>query len=146
MRLSIVKISTSFWIFRSEFSNHSTVNCGEIFWIKMRQNEIGVSSQSAVFAVDICINQFGNKLRCECNDESLKLKSLNYLSNSKLHVILVQNLRSILGNFCSLILLLLVLRSLFRCLIFNCYNISICLKGKLKDETSKKNRETNGRQ
>ena len=82
MRLSIVKISTSFWIFRSEFSNHSTVNCGEIFWIKMRQNEIGVSSQSAVFAVDICINQFGNKLRCECNDESLKLKSSNYFLNT----------------------------------------------------------------
>ena len=79
--LSIVKISTSFWIFRSEFSNHSTVNCGEIFWIKMRQNEIGVSSQSAIFAIDICINQFGNKLRCECNDESLKLKSSNYFLN-----------------------------------------------------------------
>ena len=35
---------------------------------------------------------------------------------------------------------------LFRCLIFNCYNISICKKEKLKDETSKKNCETNGSQ
>ena len=34
----------------------------------------------------------------------------------------------------------------FRCLIFNCYNISICKKEKLKDETPKKNRETNGGQ
>ena len=34
----------------------------------------------------------------------------------------------------------------FRCLIFNCYNISICKKEKLKDETSKKIRETNGGQ
>ena len=34
----------------------------------------------------------------------------------------------------------------FRCLIFNCYDISICKKEKLKDETSKKIRETNGGQ
>ena len=34
----------------------------------------------------------------------------------------------------------------FRCLIFDCYNISICKKEKLKDETPKKNRETNGGQ
>ena len=88
MRLSIVKISTSFWIFRSEFSHHSTVNCRKIFWIKMSQFEIGVSSQSAVFAVDICINQFGNKLRCECNDESLKLKFSDYLLNSKFKYIM----------------------------------------------------------
>ena len=33
-----------------------------------------------------------------------------------------------------------------RCLIFNCYNISICKKEKIKDETSKKIRETNGGQ
>ena len=31
----------------------------------------------------------------------------------------------------------------FRCLIFNCYNISICKKEKLKDETAKKNCEIN---
>ena len=36
----------------------------------------------------------------------------------------------------------LVSRIFFRCLIFNCYNISICKKGKLKDETSKKIHET----
>ena len=34
----------------------------------------------------------------------------------------------------------------FRCLIFDCYNISICKKGKVKDEASKKIRETNGGQ
>ena len=33
----------------------------------------------------------------------------------------------------------------FRCLIFDCYNISICKKGKVKDETSKI-REINGGQ
>ena len=32
----------------------------------------------------------------------------------------------------------LVSRIFFRCLIFDCYNISICKKGKVKDETSKK--------
>ena len=44
------------------------------------------------------------------------------------------------GTSCSLIQILppLVSRNLFRCLIFNCYNISICKKEKLKDETSKK--------
>ena len=31
----------------------------------------------------------------------------------------------------------------FRCLIFDCYNISICRKGKVEDEASKKIRETN---
>ena len=36
----------------------------------------------------------------------------------------------------------LVSRILFTCLIFNCYNISICKIEKLKDETSKKIRET----
>ena len=34
----------------------------------------------------------------------------------------------------------------FRCLIFDCYNISICKKGKVKEKTSKKVRETNGGQ
>jgi len=34
----------------------------------------------------------------------------------------------------------------FGCLIFDCYNFSICKKGKVKDETSKKNLETNGGQ
>ena len=45
-----------------------------------------------------------------------------------------------LVNETSWILLLppLVSRVLFRCLIFNCYNISICKKGEVKDETSKK--------
>jgi hypothetical protein len=33
----------------------------------------------------------------------------------------------------------------FRCLIFDCY-ISICKKGKVNNETSKKNRETKGGQ
>ena len=32
----------------------------------------------------------------------------------------------------------LVSRIFFRCFIFNCYNISICKKEKLKDETSRK--------
>ena len=32
----------------------------------------------------------------------------------------------------------LVSQIFFRCLIFDCYNISICKKGKVKDETSKK--------
>ena len=40
----------------------------------------------------------------------------------------------------------LVSRIFFRCLIFDWYNISICKKGKVKDETSKKIRETNGGQ
>jgi hypothetical protein len=40
----------------------------------------------------------------------------------------------------------LVSRIFFRCLIFDCYNISICKKGKVKDETSKKICETNGGQ
>ena len=40
----------------------------------------------------------------------------------------------------------LVSRIFFRCLIFDCYNISICKKGKVKDETSKKICETNGSQ
>jgi len=40
----------------------------------------------------------------------------------------------------------LVSRIIFRCLSFNCYNISICKKEKLKVETSKKFRETNGSQ
>jgi hypothetical protein len=39
-----------------------------------------------------------------------------------------------------------VSRILFRFVIFNCYNISICKKEKLKAETSKKIRETNGGQ
>ena len=33
-----------------------------------------------------------------------------------------------------------------RCLIFDCYNISICKKEKIKDETSKKIHESNGGQ
>ena len=33
-----------------------------------------------------------------------------------------------------------------RCLIFDCYNISISKKGKVKNEASKKIRETNGGQ
>ena len=37
-------------------------------------------------------------------------------------------------------------RIFFRCLIFDCYSISICKKGKVKDETSKKIFETNGGQ
>ena len=37
-------------------------------------------------------------------------------------------------------------KNLFRCLIFFCYKISICKKEKLKDETSKKIRETNDSQ
>ena len=37
-----------------------------------------------------------------------------------------------------------VSRISFRCLIFNCYNISVCKKEKLKDEASKKISETNG--
>ena len=49
------------------------------------------------------------------------------------------------GISCSLILPPLISRILFRCLIFNCYNISICKKEKLKDEASKKICETNGR-
>ena len=53
----------------------------------------------------------------------------------------VGNLRS-----CSLILPASVSRIFFRCLIFNCYNISICKKEKIKDETTKKIRETNGGQ
>ena len=35
---------------------------------------------------------------------------------------------------------------LFRCLIFNCYNISICKKEKLKDEAFNKIHEANGSQ
>ena len=50
------------------------------------------------------------------------------------------------GTSCSLILPPLVSRILFRCLIFDCYNISICKKGKVKDEASKENRETSGGQ
>ena len=52
----------------------------------------------------------------------------------------------VLGQSCSLILPPLVSQILFGCLIFNCYSIKICQKEKLKDETSKKNRETNGNQ
>ena len=40
----------------------------------------------------------------------------------------------------------LVSQIFFRCLIFDRYNISIWKKGKVKDETSKKIRETNGGQ
>ena len=40
----------------------------------------------------------------------------------------------------------LVSRIFFKCLILDCYNISICKKGKVKDETTKKIRETNGSQ
>ena len=48
------------------------------------------------------------------------------------------------GTPCSLIWTALVSRIFFRCLIFNYCNISICKKEKIKDETSKKIRETNG--
>ena len=48
------------------------------------------------------------------------------------------------GTSCSLIWPASVSRIFFRCLTFDCYNISICKKEKLKDETSKKIRETNG--
>ena len=58
----------------------------------------------------------------------------------------VGNLSQVNRTSCSLILSPLVSRILFRCLIFSCYNISICKKGKVKDETSKKIRETNGGQ
>ena len=37
-------------------------------------------------------------------------------------------------------------KNFFRCLIFDCYNVSICKKRKIKDEASKKFRETNGGQ
>ena len=37
-------------------------------------------------------------------------------------------------------------RIFFRCLIFDCYSINICKKGKVKDEESKKTCETNGGQ
>ena len=47
------------------------------------------------------------------------------------------------GTSCSFILPPLVSPIFFRCLIFDCYNISICKKGKVKDERSKKIRETN---
>ena len=50
------------------------------------------------------------------------------------------------GTSCSLIWPASVSRIFFRCLIFNCYNISICKKEKFKDETSKKTHETNGGQ
>jgi hypothetical protein len=50
------------------------------------------------------------------------------------------------GISCSLILPPLVSQILFRCIIFNCYNLSICKKEKLKDDTFKKIRETNGGQ
>ena len=39
-----------------------------------------------------------------------------------------------------------VSRIFFRFLIFDCYNIRICKIGKIKDEASKKNCETNGGQ
>ena len=48
------------------------------------------------------------------------------------------------GISCSLIWPASVSQIFFRRLIFNCYNISICKKDKIKDETSKKIRETNG--
>ena len=44
---------------------------------------------------------------------------------------------------CSLICPASVSQIFFRCLIFHCYNISICKKEKIKDETSKKIRESN---
>ena len=47
------------------------------------------------------------------------------------------------GTSYSLIWPASVSRIFFRCLIFNCYNISICKEEKLKDETYKKIRETN---
>ena len=50
------------------------------------------------------------------------------------------------GTSCSLIGPASFSRIFFRCLIFNCYNISICKKEKIKDETSKKSCETNGGQ
>ena len=37
-------------------------------------------------------------------------------------------------------------RIFFRFLIFDCYNIRICKKGRVKDEASKKIRKTNGGQ
>ena len=48
------------------------------------------------------------------------------------------------GASCSLILPPLISPILFRCFILDCYSISICKQEKLKDETSKKNCETNG--
>ena len=47
------------------------------------------------------------------------------------------------GNLRSFFLLPSVWWILFECLIFNCYKIRICEKEKVKDETSKKIRETN---
>ena len=47
------------------------------------------------------------------------------------------------GTSCFLILPASVSRIFFRCLIFNCYKISVCKKEKIKYETSKKIRETN---
>ena len=46
------------------------------------------------------------------------------------------------GTSCSFIWPALLSQIFFRCPIFICYNISICKKEKLKDETSKKIRET----
>ena len=60
--------------------------------------------------------------------------------------ITVQNLRSMGHASCSLILPPLFSRILSRCFIFDYYNIIICKKGKVKDETSEINRETNGGQ
>ena len=40
----------------------------------------------------------------------------------------------VLGQSCSLILPPLVSQILFGCLIFNCYNIGICIKEELQDE------------
>jgi hypothetical protein len=67
--------------------------------------------------------------------------NLIFIYNALFKIIPVGNLRS-MGHLAPP----LVSRILFRFLIFNCYNISICKKEELKDETSKKIRETNGSQ
>ena len=48
----------------------------------------------------------------------------------------------ILGQW-DILLLISVSQIFFRCLIFDCYNVSICKKGKVTDETSKQICETN---